>query len=593
MKKYLLALPLVLCSAETLPATAQTAPAAMFVRQQNAVPESARVSVSFDAPLYFLGENVLAQFCVENVGDKPFSVDTGGDYRGAVRALRFKVSARDAAGNEVADPYPNSQCFGGIEGGAEVKPGGKFFASVPLIHYLRLDAPGEYTIRIWHDLGWKETPERPTPAAEVKITFVMPTPEQARDVVDKMAAIKPSDGGTWGQKTPAYRDYCGMRYAVYLPLLKESAANGDAATLEGIRNIATPDATLALVELAQSQHPAIAREAARLLNLRKGEEWRAEFNEPVLANARKLLASPERERLRIAADTMAKLGTYADLPLVLAALEKRIALTVRTPRWQDYEENRNDGWQLQDDCLMLIAAGAAIVSRGAALPSDYSSAAQATVFLRGLDRKPPLRPTGWEAKRLALLRHRVPFVRQLAIESFAAPLRTKAQPLSPELLAQMPKLLHDTDASVREASCDLVWLTKEKRLKAPVLDVLRISKNEWVLNSASNAAQSIGADYDAWVIFADRLDEKPITYTALEQLKQVIKGVSGGGYSKNEDPDPGARIKPKWQRFLRDHATRLKAGKRFDIGEAALKRDLFPRGFTVTVGTKEWPPAKP
>ncbi len=57
------------------------------------VPAGAKVTLYADQQEFFLGENVLIHFCLENVGDEPFEISTGGDYRGSSRHLRFKVSA--------------------------------------------------------------------------------------------------------------------------------------------------------------------------------------------------------------------------------------------------------------------------------------------------------------------------------------------------------------------------------------------------------------------------------------------------------------------------------------------------------------------
>jgi hypothetical protein len=72
------------------------------------VPEGTMVTLEFDRPDYFLGENVLVHFVLQNTGDTPFEASWGGDYRGASRHLRFKVTAgrhgwpKDAqAGREV------------------------------------------------------------------------------------------------------------------------------------------------------------------------------------------------------------------------------------------------------------------------------------------------------------------------------------------------------------------------------------------------------------------------------------------------------------------------------------------------------------
>src|SRR6266404_2023662 len=55
------------------------------------VPASAKITLELDKPEYFLGENILLHFVVENVGEEPFSINLGGDYRGSHRSLRFRI----------------------------------------------------------------------------------------------------------------------------------------------------------------------------------------------------------------------------------------------------------------------------------------------------------------------------------------------------------------------------------------------------------------------------------------------------------------------------------------------------------------------
>ena len=84
--------------------------------------DPARVTVSTEKPAYLLGENVLLRFRVDNLSKESIFVDTGGDYRGSPRALRYHVDAFDAQGNLLADPHPNPMCFGGLSCNLEVKP---------------------------------------------------------------------------------------------------------------------------------------------------------------------------------------------------------------------------------------------------------------------------------------------------------------------------------------------------------------------------------------------------------------------------------------------------------------------------------------
>src|ERR1022692_689857 len=89
------------------------------------VPAGAKITLELDKQEYFLGENILLHFVVANVGQEPFSIKVGGDYRGAHRSLRFKITATDEKGQVVADPNPSTFNMGGISYGPLLKSGAK------------------------------------------------------------------------------------------------------------------------------------------------------------------------------------------------------------------------------------------------------------------------------------------------------------------------------------------------------------------------------------------------------------------------------------------------------------------------------------
>ena len=159
------------------------------------VPKDARLTLQLDRPSYFLGENVLVHFCIENVGGEPFRIDLGGDYRGSPRALRFAVHATDATGREAPDPTPNPNCMGGISYTREIKPGEKHYSSLALMHYRRFDRSGIYRLRVTHDLGWTTSDPSKFPAAVADIELKMPSEKQARQVLEEAYQLPPDQGG--------------------------------------------------------------------------------------------------------------------------------------------------------------------------------------------------------------------------------------------------------------------------------------------------------------------------------------------------------------------------------------------------------------
>ena len=213
------------------------------------VPEGAAVALVFDRQEYFLGENILVHFVIENTGGVPFSSHWGGDSRGSSRPLRFKVTATDETGRVAEDPDPFPMCFGGFGGQHTLKPGEKFITTLALMRYCQIDKPGVYTIRATHDFGWKEG-ERKRPVGEAKITLRMPDATQAEGVVAQMEQLPEQPNAMYGQRGSDYADFGCLRQPVYLEPLLRRARAGNRRALGGLAGIPTPEATQAMIQLA-------------------------------------------------------------------------------------------------------------------------------------------------------------------------------------------------------------------------------------------------------------------------------------------------------------------------------------------------------
>lgn len=604
----LLALGVLGCSAAT-----QAAP----------VPAGARVTLEPRRTDYFLGENIIADFRVENASETPFSISVGGDYRGGTRADRFKVSARDAAGQAVADPSPTENNFGGLGGSTSLKAGQFWTQTLALLPYLRFETAGEYQITARHDFGWQPTPERPLPIASATIRLQMPSAAQARQIVGEMEALPQRESVLNGQRNPReWADFSALRFPVYLPIIAPKIRAGDARTLPSVAGLETPEATRFLIELLDAK-PEIARQAAQYLTARLPindadplipaalaanpqiqafaqarrerveRSWRPEFAAPALDYARRALESDDREMLRLGAHLMMNLGRAAEYPLVIAALNRRLEQTVAHRRWQyvgDERDNDNDGWQLQDDCLSLIRAALQIRWRDAATPPGDTFKAQTTaadiaVEIVRMKTDPARLELAWGERAAPFLRHRVPFVRQLALESLTPPYDLKSRPvvimpteLAPAVRAQMPALLADSDVSVRVAAVTLAGASRDRSLAADVLKNLKQTRNSWDVAPANLAARELGVAVRAAQIWANRLEQPKMFRLAIDSLIELTTGRGLSGYS-TKDAEQGAIFLPRWRQFLHQNSAALDAGKTFE--RAKLPRELYPANWNL------------
>ena len=570
-------------------------------------PDRAIVTLELDKPKFFLGENILVHYRLENAGTNPFQIKVGGDYRGASRHLRFKVEATGPDGKAVPDPDPSGFNMGGLGNSPEVLPGSAFIESLPLVRSCRFDEPGTYTLRVKHDLGWQEEGGRKVPEGEARITLVMPTPEQARAVIEEMERLPDHPDAPQGLKSPPYADFTALHYLAYLPLLVERAKQGSEQALAGIGSIAKPDATRALIQLLDHADARLVLEAARTLNSRLPDpelsgklgprnpfdnplkahrrwlvenSWRGEFKPAVRAHARTFLARGDDE-VRCGAFMIECVGSPDDRPELVRALDRAIRKTADVPREQGiYPVPRGA-------CMELLRAARMLVLRGAEVPGSPASPGEAALWLAALKARDPSRPKGWETEVITLLGHEIHYLRALALEHLPDPIPAS---LMGPLVERLPALLADADVDVQIAASRVAGSSRAPELRGPVLKVLTSAKVDWLLREATTAAHALGADPDALEIWADRLDEPGRAVEAVQALIGVVESEGGYGFDGAIDPDEARALKPRWKAFLQEHRAELAADHHFRIGDPPLTPDLFPRVFHFyRKAGKPWP----
>lgn len=487
--------------------------------------EPARVTVSTEKACYLLGENVLLHFRVENLGKESIFVDTGGDYRGAPRALRYRVEAFDPLGRLLADPHPKPMCFGGLSCNLEVKPGQSFQASLALAHYRRIPRAGKYRIRVGHDLGWKEAP-----SAWTELEFRQPTARQAEELVQRMQHTAPRVSVRIGQLTPDFQDFWTLSYPIYREPLTR-LANREA--LIGLGQISGPAALASLLQLAQK--PPLRLAAARQLHARFPSRWDHHYDGPTRALARRLLQG-NLEEISCGANLLERVGNKDDLPLLLTTTERHLAAVSTYPR------PAGPAYDLERALLALPAL----------VGPPNTSAAR----LRALQGKVV-------APQLATqcLTDRAARVRELAVLALK-------QPPYP---ATLNDLLNDPDPGVQVAAC-------EKLAGSPaVLELLRTTEDEWVLRAAAQAAGT-GQRFACSQILSQRLREKErwqVVFLALaETLMTEVHGSSSTGDPEQSQLDI---LVGNWERFLLLHQQEIEQGKKFP----RIPEDLIPPNFQL------------
>jgi hypothetical protein len=555
------------------------------------VPQGARLSLELDKKTWFLGENVLIHLVVENTGNKPFTIDMGGDYRGATRALRFSVEATGAQGKAVPDPNPKQNCFGGLGYSKEIKPGDRHYESLQLLRYRRFDRPGKYRLKVSHDFGWKDLAGA-RPVAEATIEFVMPTPRQARQVVAAMYKLPKDHGGTAGEKRKPFADFSTLIYPVYLPVLAPKARQGDERALAALGAMPSPKATAELVGLLEHTNPAFARKALQTLNSRLPdpmlekklpgrnvfeidflhhrrwlvkESWRDEHAPKVRRIGRRLLAEKDVPSLNCGAYILECLGKQDDLVALEPALGRAALMAKDRPLEKGiYPRPRGA-------CMELMRAARAMIQRGVKVNETPSTAGELLLFSTAIRWREKFRPAGWEKAFVAALRHELPFVRETALEALPLP-----PPKAVRVL--LPFLVVDSDVDVQIAACHLAEKLKAPELREPVLKVLRTAREHWQIDAASRAALALGAPRERLRILVSRLDEEEVAARCLGHLvDSVLTSTGGYGSPTKLETATGRACKKEWQRFLGKHIERLAEGKKFKLSDPGVPlAKLFP-----------------
>lgn len=595
------------------------------------VPAGAEIHLAADQPVFLLGENILLHYEVKNSGNQPFVVEWGGDNRGSPRHMRLRVIATDEAGRVMEDPTPDPPHFGGPGGRHSIKPGESFFYSVPVMRYRLFDKPGKYTIRVTHDLGWggdererAKIPDDDARWASTQIGLVMPSPDEAEQIVQNMLRL-PDQSGSMGGKQKPYGDFTCLRYAVYLPLLQRLADNGDLRAFEGLAMIPTVQATRAIVARLASKHADVVDAAVAALRGRlphpsltdltarqpwwsEGQRrrqlemakltWRDEFAEPIMVYARKALeATPSKgmrdNRMEAGACLIESVAPPAEMATVIKALDRMLQRT---------QEVKLETPLVYGIIPQLQWAAAGILARGGKAPQKPESPGEIAVYLESLKRSMrdkgqsdkknkehgPALPQEFEGYARQWMDHPIAYVQRITIETLPKPCPAWAiEPLRTRLMAG--------DVGVQYAAVNAVRGSGDKSFGPALLKLVRQADDQWVVDGASNAAIEVGVPRDEVLLaWADRLDRADFdnNYRTMNQLTALIEHQGSSGNSNGPQPTGAERaaLKARWIALIERQREAIRAGKVFKVSDPEIIRDLIPPYFNIGVEGKDWPP---
>ena len=438
-------------------------------------PDTLKLSLRADRTEFFLGENILLHYCIENQGQGVPELSTGGDYRGGTRADRFKVSVIDGAGREMPDPHPRQGYQGGMmsPGGFDPKPGQTWFEDVFLLRYRSIEKPGDYTVTVFHDLGWGPRRTNDSRVVSIRLQLKMPTSLEAFHVIAAMEKAMTYTGKVVGRKGQPTADFSRLKYPVYLPQLSAAATLG---AVQGLAEMPTVEATCVLLRLVETPRAGVAHAAMTALSRRiplpedrqpttpkywsyffwnetpalMTNAWDATLAAEARRSALRLIAQSDDASLVSAATMLTGLATQEDLPELFLALDRSAwrARAIPATNKDHYEGPR---WA----CRTVTALLEQLARGGLAMPAEATNSGQLLAFLAGIAARAEFRPAGWETTFAQALEHERGVVREAALRRLPHP--------APEALARLVLArMTDPEPMVRQVAGETA-----SRLKIP------------------------------------------------------------------------------------------------------------------------------
>ncbi len=552
-------------------------------------PKYASLHIEFPRQDYLVGETVWFDFVLENKGDEPFTINTGHDYR-APRSMRYQVKGRDAEGQPVADPYPAPFQGGGIGGDQTLQPGETFRVTLDLTDYCLIETPGTYEIQATHDFGWRKSDPH-HPSARATLLFRQPTPDEAHARVNYLLGptLEPAELGNRSDTTRALQlARFKLRSPLYLPALREAAANGQATATEGIGGIPTIEATAALVELCRSQDISVAIAATNMLLVRLPHSeaysqinrfsqdpeararlvkrcWDTTFTNAVRELGQEQLASQSVGAVTRGTLLLQGLGDPADAPVLLSALQQQLDEMATSPNHDPRE------FWLPSPFDELNRALRTMVRQGWTPPPLANPASAGKwVWFDAVRQELTEPPADWESALLEEIRLGPSWVAAAALDVLSA-----SMPVTNELQMAIVDRLADACPRVRLEAAQAAT-----RLAAPALlpaysQWLRAETNPDVLQFCPT---KLGG-FEIWCAWAERInpDNRALATKAVDALSHLIadRPNSGAGGRTDLSDEELAAIQNAWLELLHTHEAAIRAGHRFTRDDPAIQADLF------------------
>ncbi len=531
------------------------------------------VSVSLQLPQRAeLGDAIVGRLVATNIGDKPYDLWPGRPW--------LKVKVTDATGRVLPDVTRYETAFGVIAAAKKLSPLESTIVAFGLNEIVALTQPGLYTVSQRRDPD--EKGNEPDLFEKATIELTLPTAKAAAQRVRALC-----DKPDWANRRQLER----LQHPIYLPALVVEAKAGRAIACLGLKRIPTAEANRALLKLAASSRPAVAIAAADILTWRlpwlerpdlpvcrdwfdsdPREEilktWRAEFDEPLLTVASKLLKNavvsakasvgkPVEYHFRanaifLGGQMITARGRPDQAPVLLAAIQRalEIPIAVRNSPQANIVDDPGDLFTLMEAAAVLGARGWHMVREGT-LAEKLVGLSQLAMLIdqRSEDGL-------WKRRVREALKHEHPVLRKYALQAIP-------MPITDEWETPMLEALRDPDWGVVLAACRVAGMSGRKSLSAPLVQIVRTIPS--VESDAEEAALALGAKSELCEVWCERITDRQQMSHALEQLILATidlpprsgSGNGGSGFTKQQQ----GMLQEAWRTFLATHRGLLASGR--------------------------------
>ncbi len=561
---------------------------------------------------YFLGENIMIRYRLENTGKAPVRYEIGAFYPMLRRNDGYRISAvllddNGQPSTQSAPAIPGPENRGGRITHWELLPGQIHQHTLYLPRYFRFEKPGKYRIRIANVA--RLDPDKEFSAAEITLTLKLPTAKEARAVYERMKKLPDEPvAGIENAFDTEIADFEALHQPIYLPILAEFAAKKDGNALTGIGKSHTAEATAALAKLIEPALNANDLDFALLVYLQLEDRlpnpryyqnektdpsyhkynapqraflekvWRPEFAQPLRQLAGRLARDPGGKGLGDLSYIFECVGLPEDLPDLMRGYTQAIEATKTLPfETHQYFRPRGSAYNFRFSTRQLLA-------RGAKVPTAPKTPGEAAVYFIALLERPDSRPADWPKQVVRWLQDDSPYLREFVLDHTPEPFPAAA-------LDMLPQLMADEYIDLQIAACHVARTHPRPAYKEPLQTILLKGKEEHLLNAATKAGLANGLTNDRILeIWLNRLGGDDLAGKAVSRFLATILAADNCSSQQRELPETiRITFTARSKQFIEANREKLRDGHRFKIGDPEITEDLVPMGFGFHHQGKLWP----